>query len=578
MTDDLDRPENGESNDLTADPWASVPLVPPDPDVTEEFTAIPEDDTAAESEATGAGGEESPVDADTPTDDTTDAVEDDRSEVDAAVGPLDADSDDDRTTAGIEEIGSGDDNPAVKPIEVDGLPDDAPVVADDAGTREEETGDGAAVGATIANSPFDRAEVWFGKLIGVLRDPSWRHGQKESFRFSLIVAVAVGLAYWFTNWPLPSLLSSHPDFNFYLIQPLIWGMVAALALHGWYRLDGRPPVSRMLIGIAFLVGLFHVAILAIAGVVWGFGDSPTAERFIDYPRNLLFISTLLAGLEAARAYLFHVWKQYGEQLAFALVSAIFFVVVMPAAQWAVWDDFDRISTFVAGQWIPALALSVLATFLVQYGSIGPSFAYRFALLGFMWFSPNLPDLDWPVLLLIGVLVPVAAASLIQSIYKNTTEGAKRSKDPEKSSPGDRASYLGRTKVEPKRRRWVGWAFATGIALLIVLFFTGALGFRMVVVEGISMEPTYERGDLAIVRENVDVALLRVDDVIVFDQEGRPVAHRIVTIHDTPDGLLFTTKGDNAERQDPPVREEQIEGKVVFRIPNVGHINLWLRGG
>jgi hypothetical protein len=48
MTDDLDPPENGESNDLTADPWASEPLVPPDPDVTEEFTAIPEDDTAAE--------------------------------------------------------------------------------------------------------------------------------------------------------------------------------------------------------------------------------------------------------------------------------------------------------------------------------------------------------------------------------------------------------------------------------------------------------------------------------------------------------------------------------------------------
>jgi signal peptidase I len=498
--------------------------------------------------------------------------------VDTAVGPLDADSDDDWTTTEIEEIGPGDDDPAVEAIGIDGLSGDALVVADDAGTSEEEAGDGAAVGATIASSPIDRAGVWFGKLVAVLRDPSWRHGKKESFRFSLIVTVAVGLAYWFTNWPLPSLLSSHPDLNFYLIQPLIWGVVAALALHGWYRLDGRPPVSRMLIGIALLVGLFHVAILAIAGVVWGFSDSPTAGRLINYPKNLLFISTLLAGLEVARAYLFHVWKQYGEQLAFALVSAIFFIVVMPAAQWAVWDDFDRISTFVAGRWVPALALSVLATFLVQYGGIGPSFAYRFALLGFTWFSPNLPDLDWPVLLLIGVLVPVAAASLIQSIYKNTTEGAERAEDPEKSGPGDRVSYLGRTRVEPKRRRWVGWAFTTGIALLIMLFFTGALGFRMVVVEGTLMEPAYERGDLTIVRENVDVALLRVDDVIVFDQAGRPVTHRIVTIQNTPDGLLFTTKGDNVERHDPPIREEQIEGKVVFRIPNVGHINLWLRGG
>jgi signal peptidase len=56
-----------------------------------------------------------------------------------------------------------------------------------------------------------------------------------------------------------------------------------------------------------------------------------------------------------------------------------------------------------------------------------------------------------------------------------------------------------------------------------------------------------------------------------------VVHRIVTIEEGPEGRLFTTRGDNNDAPDPSITATEIEGKVVFLIPEVGHLNLWLAG-
>ena len=36
------------------------------------------------------------------------------------------------------------------------------------------------------------------------------------------------------------------------------------------------------------------------------------------------------------------------------------------------------------------------------------------------------------------------------------------------------------------------------------------------------------------------------------------------------------KGDNVDRPDPPVSEDQFEGKVVFLLPKIGLPSLWVQ--
>jgi signal peptidase len=252
-----------------------------------------------------------------------------------------------------------------------------------------------------------------------------------------------------------------------------------------------------------------------------------------------------------------VWRRRSRSVAFGLVAAIFFALATAAGQWNPFSSVQRSLEVVGGRWLPALALSVLCTWLVDYGGIGPSFAYRFALLAFEWFSPILPNLDWPVLMAIGVIVPVVASWLVEGIYRDTAEGKQQKPAPVAAEEGEAA----------KRKRgwwfWASWALTLAVLAAGVLFFTGFAGFRMVTIDGISMEPAYSRGDVAVVREGVDPAGLEVGDVVLYYRGSLPVAHRIISIEEG--------------EPDPTITGGQIEGKVVFVIPGVGYLNLWVRG-
>jgi hypothetical protein len=76
---------------------------------------------------------------------------------------------------------------------------------------------------------------------------------------------------------------------------------------------------------------------------------------------------------------------------------------------------------------------------------------------------------------------------------------------------------------------------------------------------------------------------QVGDIIIFENacQSTPIIHRIVEIEERNDKLLFSTKGDNNPTQVPclglniekDIREEQILGKAVMRIPLIGWIKL-----
>lgn len=121
---------------------------------------------------------------------------------------------------------------------------------------------------------------------------------------------------------------------------------------------------------------------------------------------------------------------------------------------------------------------------------------------------------------------------------------------------------------------------TSLVLLACLFVAGwfiwlrpaTLGgdVSYVIVDGRSMEPTYQDGDLVLVRR---AAGYEVGDVIAFRAGGRfddptRIIHRIVG--GTPDG--FTTQGDGRDRTDPwSPTSDDIIGKAQLHIPMAGDI-------
>jgi len=122
---------------------------------------------------------------------------------------------------------------------------------------------------------------------------------------------------------------------------------------------------------------------------------------------------------------------------------------------------------------------------------------------------------------------------------------------------------------------------------ITLKYTLHTSKPVVVVEGVSMEPTLHEGDILIVK-GVKSGEVEIGDIIVFESSestphilpNRTVVHRVIDIkYDEEQGQYFyLTKGDNNKTNPIPdgwVPQKDVYGVVIFIIPKVGLISIWL---
>ncbi len=101
------------------------------------------------------------------------------------------------------------------------------------------------------------------------------------------------------------------------------------------------------------------------------------------------------------------------------------------------------------------------------------------------------------------------------------------------------------------------------------------GFTPMIVQSDSMAPTFEKGDLIIIK-TCDVESLEEGDIITFhtiiDNEYALNTHRIETITETDGVRSYVTKGDNNDIADThSIADGDIVGKYVMRLPKVGKL-------
>lgn len=99
--------------------------------------------------------------------------------------------------------------------------------------------------------------------------------------------------------------------------------------------------------------------------------------------------------------------------------------------------------------------------------------------------------------------------------------------------------------------------------------THILGIYMFNIVSESMEPTFYKNDLAVVRK-CQLNELKKGDIITFKQDDRIISHRILQITKEKGDIRFITKGDNNEVADKDaVLPNDVYGKVCFIIPKLG---------
>ena len=115
---------------------------------------------------------------------------------------------------------------------------------------------------------------------------------------------------------------------------------------------------------------------------------------------------------------------------------------------------------------------------------------------------------------------------------------------------------------------LSWIVTIAVIACVTALLVLPIGFKIkpYVVQSGSMEPAIHTGSLVWINtRDTDVA---VGDIVAYRvTDATYVTHRII---DTEDGA-FITKGDANETQDlKPVLQEQIMGKYMFTVPEVGY--------
>ena len=101
--------------------------------------------------------------------------------------------------------------------------------------------------------------------------------------------------------------------------------------------------------------------------------------------------------------------------------------------------------------------------------------------------------------------------------------------------------------------------------------THILGIYMFNIVSESMEPTFYKDDLVVVKK-CKLEELHEGDIITFKQDDRIISHRIVKITKEKRERKLITKGDNNDIPDKDMVEIQnVYGKVLFSIKKLGKI-------
>lgn len=125
---------------------------------------------------------------------------------------------------------------------------------------------------------------------------------------------------------------------------------------------------------------------------------------------------------------------------------------------------------------------------------------------------------------------------------------------------------------------LGTVVLGGLALVAV---PKATGSRPLTVLTGSMTPTYQPGDVVIVKPT-DAKNLQIGDAITFQAESdnpQLTTHRIQGVVLTSEGRAYVTQGDANGAADPmPIKPEQVRGTVWYSVPYVGYAATWASGG
>ena len=304
-----------------------------------------------------------------------------------------------------------------------------------------------------------------------------------------------------------------------------------------------------------VTALTYSLLLLISGLFLTYGKNPYSTTFKGIMLNLYAIGLVVICIEYIRYKLINNILKKDQKLIFILIIIVF--TLKDVDLYALKNSLNIYYVFktVFVNIIPSAIKNCLFTYISIYTDYVPAIVYEFLLYLIQWISPILPKTPWVFTSIVDSVFP-----LILLLYCRY----------EINSNNKFFLYKFSNPIEPRGTI----PLVVGV-VLVIWFALGIFPIKPIGVATGSMKPSINVGDLMIIKK-CNANDIKVNDIIEYTKDDYSVIHRVIEIHQEDGEFFFITKGDNNDAQDSdPVREKQLKGKAIARIPYLALPTIWI---
>lgn len=342
----------------------------------------------------------------------------------------------------------------------------------------------------------------------------------------------------------------------YIINPIIWILLVVFFKKVLGKSYEVKKLKDDIISYSLIAVLAYILTYLISGLFITFGKNPYSRTLLGIITNLWIFAIPIIAKEYIRYKLINnVYEK--DKLKIAVLISTVYVILDLGIRRIVYSTITPlfIMEIVAQILLPLIMKNLLYSYTAINSNYIPAIAYELGTNLYLWLSPILPNAPWIMVAIVDSVIPLILFLYIR--YEKNKIDRFRTKEKIKNS--DPRSIIPLT---------------IGI-ILAIWFAIGIFPIKPVAIASGSMEPELYVGDVVVIKKcnSNDV---EEGDIIEYKMEGYTIIHRIKHKNQKNGQFIFITQGDNNNVEDSePVLEEQLIGKVIFKIKFLGYPAIWL---
>ena len=367
----------------------------------------------------------------------------------------------------------------------------------------------------------------------------------------IIIMMFLYACFSYSNW-----VRQNNFVYLYIINPIFWTGLALFLRFSLGKSIEKKKNKKQIIEYCLIGVLVYIITYMVSGLFITFGKNPYSTTIFGIITNLWILAVAIIAKEYIRYKLIqNVYEKDKIKIAIAISIVYIFIDFNIAKFFNGTISTIYVIKQIAQNLIPLIAKNILYSYISINSGYIPAIVYEIGTKLYLWISPILPNAPWVMIAIIDGVIPIIIWMYIRYI-KNKNDIFKSKERLNATDPRNIIPLI------------------IGIVLAI-WFATGIFPIKPVAIATGSMEEELFPGDVAIIKKCNSNDII-VGDIIEYQMEGYTVIHRVVEKNQRNGEFFFTTKGDNNKMPDAEeVKENQVIGKVIFKIKYIGYPAIWL---